>query len=259
MEKFTQLIKIVETLRSPEGCPWDQKQNANSLLPYFIEELYEFISAVDSANFLEMKKELGDLFLHVIFQGVLAEEKGDFTIEESLSAVSEKLIARHPHVFGDTDLSSNADMNYFWENQKRGEGRNSVLEGIPKELPALHRALRIQDKASAVGFDWDDIRDVWQKIHEEADEMEIAAKDSNPDALEEELGDLLFSIVNVSRHLKINPENALRKANDKFIKRFQMIETELGQQNRQIEDCTLSELDQIWDRIKGKKHKEEEE
>jgi MazG family protein len=259
VEKFTELIQIVQTLRSPRGCPWDRAQDANSLLPYFVEELYEFIAAVDQKNPSEIRKELGDLFLHAVFQGVLAEEGDQFTIEESLSSIIEKLIARHPHVFGNLQLDSNEDINHFWENQKHREGRKSVLEGIPKALPALHRALRIQDKAAAVGFDWDNIQDVWAKIHEETDEMEAASNEKDPNALEEELGDLLFSIVNVSRHLNINPENALRKANDKFITRFQMIEAKLEKQNRKMENCTLNELDHIWNEIKNKSKKEREE
>lgn len=252
MDKFDRLINVVNTLRSPGGCPWDKKQSAESLIPYMVEELYEVIEAIDEQNQDHLKKELGDLFLHLVFQGILAEEKGWFTISDSLESISDKLIFRHPHVFGNETIADDADLNRVWETQKQKEGRKYILDGIPKQLPGLHRAYRIQSKASAAGFDWDNIEDVWRKVHEEVDELEEASGTLDKSKIEEEFGDLLFSLVNVSRHLGINADEALRKANNKFIHRFNQVEDHFKESKLSIREASLAKMDEVWDTIKHK-------
>ena len=250
-EKFEELIKIVKRLKAPDGCPWDREQTNASLLPYFLEEAYEVIESVDNENWFELKEELGDILLHVIFQAVLAEENGHFNINDSLDNVNEKLVRRHPHVFGDKKAEASFHAKQNWEAAKHKEkGRSSRLDGVPSTLPALLQSQRLQEKASFVGFDWENIDDVWNKMHEEIDELRKARESENIDHVREEIGDVLFTIINVSRFLGVSGEDALRRANRKFIHRFQAIEEELKLRGKTIDDSSLEEMNEIWDTIK---------
>ncbi len=250
MKEFDRLLSIVRRLRADDGCPWDREQTKESLLPYLIEEVYEFIDTVDRGQTEESRKELGDLFLHLVFQAVLAEEEGSFTAGDALDSISEKLVQRHPHVFGDAPIHEPEEMNRRWEQQKFREGRRKVLDGIPDKLPALHKSYRIQEKAAAVGFDWQSADGVDAKIREELGELEEARQNGDREAMVDEMGDLLFSIVNLCRWLHINPDEALRKANNKFSERFGKVEHHIHSQNRNFEDYSLDELEDIWQQIK---------
>lgn len=252
MKEFDQLIDLLKVLRSPEGCPWDRKQTKESLLPYLIEEVHEFMETVDDNDPAEGAKELGDLFLHLVFQGVIAEEKGQYRIADSLSGIREKLIRRHPHVFSDTETGTEEELNVRWEQQKMKEGRKKVLDGIPATLPTLHKSYRIQEKAAAAGFDWLEIDGVYNKIHEELDELQEALEEKDKAHQIEEMGDLIFSMINLCRWLQINPDEALRKANNKFIQRFNAVENALQRSGRTFSDHSLDELESIWQQEKMK-------
>jgi len=250
-EKFEELIKIVKRLKAPDGCPWDREQTNASLLPYFLEEAYEVIESVDNENWLELKEELGDILLHVIFQAVLAEENGYFNINDSLDNVNEKLVRRHPHVFGDAKADKAFHAKQNWEAEKHKEkNRKSRLDGVPKTLPALIRAQRLQQKASYAGFDWDKVEQVWDKIHEEILELKEAQSNNEKEHLAEEIGDVLFSVVNLARFLDIPAEDALRKTNKKFTDRFSQVEVELKKRGKTVEDSSLEEMDAIWNEAK---------
>ena len=252
-EQFIKLLAIVEELRGPEGCPWDKEQSHESLLPYFLEEAYEVIESVDEKNWDNLKEELGDVMLHLALQGQISKEEGKFSIVDSLENVNEKLIHRHPHVFGDkkTDLASEAKKN--WEDIKHKEKkRESRLDGVPIALPALTRANRLQQKASYAGFDWDDINKVWGKLYEEIDELKEAYESKNRASMEEEIGDVIFSVVNLARHMKLDSEDMLRKANKKFFNRFKAVEGELVNRGLDINKASLGEMDEIWSKIKTK-------
>ena len=241
------LIQIVKKLRAPGGCEWDQKQTHESLTPYFLEELYEVIEAIELKDYNLLKEELGDLFLHLIFQIDLAEENNRFCLEDVLEGISNKLINRHPHIFYDKSDSRYKEGN--WEESKKNEKkRDSVLDGVPIALPALVRASRIQERASAVGFDWDKKEQVLLKVDEEIAELKEAIIDNK--GIEEELGDVLFTLVNLSRHLGYESEGSLKKSIDKFSIRFKRIEEDLKRKNISMNDLTLEELDQIWDKNK---------
>ena len=249
--KFEELINIVKRLKAPDGCPWDREQTNASLLPFFLEEVYEVIESVDNENWSELKEELGDILLHVIFQAVLAEENGHFSIEDSLANISEKLVRRHPHVFGDAQADEAFHAKQNWESAKHKEkNRQSRLDGVPKTLPALIRAQRLQQKASYAGFDWDEVEQVWDKIHEEILELKEAQSSSVKNHIEEEIGDVLFSIVNLARFLDIPAEDALRKTNKKFTTRFSKGEEGIKAQGKELEDATLEEMDAIWNEAK---------
>tara|TARA_B100000029_G_scaffold127406_1_gene121064 strand:- start:96 stop:857 length:762 start_codon:yes stop_codon:yes gene_type:complete len=248
-KKLNDLINILQTLRSPDGCKWDRAQTHESLIPYLLEETYEVIEAIEHKDYDLLKEELGDLLLHIIFQAELAKEQGYFDIDDSISNIIDKLVNRHPHIFSDTKNKSWQKGN--WElAKKREKHRNSILDGVPKALPALTKANRIQEKASGVGFDWDTVDQVYDKIYEEIDELKDAMKYKNVDHIENELGDILFSIVNLSRHININPEVALDKSILKFIKRFKALEDYFKKKKLNIEDQSLSDLDKIWNKIK---------
>ncbi len=252
-DKFEQLIKTVARLRDPDGCPWDREQTHASLLPYFLEEVYEVIESVDEGNWNTLREELGDILLHVVMQAQIAAEDHRFTVADSLDVVNEKLVRRHPHVFGDAQADASFHAKQNWELTKHKEkGRESRLDGVPTTLPALIRAQRLQQKAAFVGFDWDRIEDVWAKVHEEIQEVKEAQTDGSTDQLEEEIGDVLFSIVNLARFLKISAEDALRKTNEKFIRRFKAVERELKSRGQDIQDATLEEMDAIWNQVKNK-------
>ena len=245
------LINILKELRAPDGCEWDRKQTHESLIPYLLEETYEVIEAIEQKDYVLLKEELGDLLLHVVFQAELASEKNNFNIYDSISNIIEKLINRHPHIFSDKKDQSYAKGS--WELAKKKEKkRNSILDGVPKAMPALTKASRIQEKASGVGFDWDNLSQVYDKIYEELDELKEAIKSKKENEIKDEFGDVLFSMVNLSRHISINPEVALDKSIIKFKDRFQTLEKYLDENKLEIKNQSLSELDKLWDKIKKK-------
>ena len=247
--ELNKLVDIIKKLRSPNGCEWDKEQTHKSLIPYLLEETYEVIEAINKNDYDGLKEELGDLLLHVLFQAELASENNKFSINDSILNINNKLISRHPHIFDDKNNNSYDKGN--WELSKQKEkNRKSVLDGVPIYLPALLRSRRIQEKASGVGFDWDKLEQVIAKVDEELDELKEAIRINK--GKEEELGDLLFAIVNLSRHLNLDPENALNNAIEKFAKRFYKIELKLKTKNIRMQDLTLEELDVIWNDIKLK-------
>ena len=250
-EKFDELIKIIKRLQAPDGCPWDREQTNASLLPFFLEEVYEVIESVDNENWPELKEELGDILLHVVFQAVLAEKNGHFSINDSLDHVNEKLVRRHPHVFGDAKADEAFHAKQNWEAEKHKEkNRKSRLDGVPKTLPALIRAQRLQQKASYAGFDWNEVEQVWDKIHEEIQELKEAQSENTKEHIAEEIGDVLFSVVNLARFLDIPAEDALRKTNKKFTDRFARVEEELKKRGKTVEESNLEEMDDIWNKVK---------
>lgn len=253
-ELFGQYLNIVRRLR--KECPWDREQTHQSIRHSLIEEAYEVVESIDEKNMAELKAELGDLLLHVALHSVMAEEERAFTIDEVLFHSMEKLIRRHPHVFGNTKVTGAHEVKANWEKIKMTEGRNSLLDGVPKELPALLRAARLQEKASKVGFDWKDKKEVWKKVEEEIREFRAAERKGNKAEVENELGDLLFALVNYTRFIHINPELALRKTNEKFTKRFRGIEHSLHQQGKNIEHATFEEMDMLWNQQKEAEEKE---
>ena len=242
MDKFNKLIEIVKKLRAPNGCEWDKEQTHQSLIPYLLEETHEVIEAIENRDYDALKEELGDLILHVIFQADLASDENKFSVDDLLSGINKKLINRHPHIF-----SNNSDGSYkkgSWEATKKKEkNRDSVLDGVPKSLPALLLSRRIQEKAAGVGFDWDNNNQVLDKVDEEISELKESIIKN--EGIDEELGDVLFSLVNLSRHLNIDPELSLKRSTEKFIERFKAIEKEID-----IEKSSLEELDEIWNRNK---------
>tara|TARA_B100000287_G_scaffold419118_1_gene456923 strand:- start:1200 stop:1982 length:783 start_codon:yes stop_codon:yes gene_type:complete len=247
---FDRLVQIVKILRSKDGCDWDKAQTSDSLIPYFIEEVYELIDSIDKKDHKNTKEELGDVLLHLVFQAQISNEKGSYTINDVLENINTKLIDRHPQVFNESSQPNNAKIN--WETQKHLEKeRESRLDGVPNILPSIIFSQRIQEKASLAGFDWDEIQDVWLKINEEINELKIAIKKNDIDNISEEVGDLLFTVINLCRHLGISAENALRKANKKFIKRFQLLEFELNDIKKTIDECSSEEIDKIWSKIKS--------
>ena len=250
-ENFINLLQIVENLRGPDGCPWDKEQTHESLLPYFLEEAYEVIESVDDKDWKTFKEELGDVMLHIILQAQIAREDKKFTIIDSLDNLNKKLIHRHPHVFGDKKVDVSFEAKQNWESMKHKEKkRKSRLDGVPPTLPALTRSHRLQQKAAYAGFDWDNVNDVWDKLYEELDELKIAYDLGSKGAIEEEIGDMLFSIVNLSRHLDIHAEDILRKANKKFVKRFKKVEEELEAKGKSMEEANLEDMNKIWEKIK---------
>lgn len=253
---FDKLVWIMERLLSPEGCPWDREQTHESLKPFLIEGAYEVNESVDRKNYSELKEELGDVILQIVFHSAIAKREGHFTIEDVLDAICQKMIRRHPHVFGDKSWGSSEEVLRNWEEMKKyekGDGekrRKSILEGIPKFLPSLLKAHRIQDRAARVGFDWKTIDPVWDKVKEEFEELEVECKSGDKQKMEQEFGDILFAMVNLSRFLGINPESALQKTIDKFTKRFNYIETETEKAGKRLMDMTLDEMDVYWEEAK---------
>jgi len=251
-DSLSQLIEIVEKLRAPGGCPWDRDQTQASLLPYFLEEIYEVIESVEERNMELLKEELGDILLHVVFQASIGKENEDFTLQDSLNCVNEKLVRRHPHVFADAKAEGPFHAKQNWEAAKHDEKkRESRLDGVPGTLPALTRSQRLQEKASYAGFDWKKVEQVWEKVHEEIGELKEAEEKGVTQQIEEEIGDTLFSIVNLSRFLGISAETALRKTNRKFTTRFALVEEELKKRGKTVEDSSLEEMDEIWNVIKN--------
>jgi len=259
-EALERLIEIIRFLRGPEGCPWDKVQTHETLKKCLIEEAYEVIDAIDRKNPEMIEEELGDLFLQGVFHGLIGEETGEFDIKSSLNRVSNKMIFRHPHVFLRNDPENRAETLdkalIKWENMKHQEkgtkSQTKSMVEIPKELPALMKSSKIQKKAKEVGFDWDDVKDAFYKVREETRELEEAFRDSDKAHIKEEVGDLLFSVVNVARFLDIDPEEALNNTSDKFIRRFGYIEENAIKQQRKMTDMTLEEMDRLWEEAKNK-------
>ncbi len=256
-DAFLKLLEIVRRLRAPDGCPWDKEQTPKSMIPYLLEETYEAVEAIEEDDTEGLRGELGDMLFLVLLQVQMASEAKKFHLPEVLNAISGKLVRRHPHVFqrepGKPERGVN-DIRNNWERIKMAEGRQSRLEGVPRKLPGLLRAQRIQEKASRVGFDWDELPPVVDKLHEELDELLTAWQDQGPEEVEEELGDVLFSVVNVSRFLGVDAESALRRAVDKFNTRFRAVEEVFRREGRELEQATLAEMDEVWDRIKAGYH-----
>ena len=248
---FVDLVNIVEKLRSPEGCPWDKEQTHESLLPYFLEEAYEVIESVELKDWETLKEELGDVLLHILLQAKIADETNKFNISDSLEGINNKLVNRHPHVFGDDNIDASVEAKQNWEDIKHVEKkRKSRLDGVPNKLPALVRAQRLQEKASYAGFDFDNIEDAWEKLNEELNELKSAQEKKDIENIKEEIGDVLFSVVNLSRFFDIPAEDMLRKTNRKFITRFQTIERELKEKGKKLENSNLEEMEKIWEKSK---------
>ena len=246
---FERLLNIMDDLRAK--CPWDKKQTMQSLRHLTIEETYELGDAILSNDLQEVKKELGDLLLHIVFYAKIGSETGDFDIADVANGVCEKLIIRHPHIYGDVKVDNEEDVKRNWEKIKLKEGNKSVLGGVPKSLPALVKASRIQDKAAGVGFDWDNIDDVFAKVNEEIEELHAEVKAQKHTAIEAEFGDVLFSLINYARFLKVNPEDALERTNKKFIARFQYLERKAAESGKSLRDMTLAEMETYWQEAKG--------
>lgn len=254
------LVELVERLRGESGCPWDKQQTRESLKPMLIEEAYEVLDALDAADPLDLKEELGDLLFQVIFHAQIAAEKGEFHLADIIDRLYEKMVRRHPHVFGEADLRTAEDVLRNWEDIKaaekgtvstsRPESNQSILDGIPSKLPALHQAYQVTAKASRVGFDWARLEDILLKLKAEVEEILEAREERNQERLADEVGDLLFVTVNVARFLGIDPETALRRSNQKFIRRFRYVESEIKRQGRELKDATLEEMEALWEKAK---------
>ncbi len=251
MIEFDKLVEIIKTLRGPNGCQWDKEQDFDTIKTYLLEETYEVIDSIIHKNFKELKEELGDVMCQVVFLSELASEDNVFSINQVLDGINNKLITRHPHVFGDLKTTDTKTILKNWEALKKQEkkDRKSVLDGIPKILPALAKAVKVQEKVSRVGFDWDDAQSSFEKVLEEINELKEVLHKNKQD-VEEELGDLLFSLVNVSRLMKIDPEFALQKSIDKFTTRFQKMEQMISSQGESIDHCSLEKLNSYWELVK---------
>jgi len=248
LKAFDRLLTIMDELR--KQCPWDKKQTMQTLRHLTIEETYELGDAILDNDLQEIKGELGDLLLHIVFYAKIGSETNDFDIADVTNAICEKLINRHPHIYGDVKVKDEEEVKQNWENLKLREGKTSVLQGVPKSLPALVKANRIQDKVAGVGFDWEEPNQVWEKVEEELEEFKAEVANGNQEAIESEFGDVLFSMINYARFLKINPENALEKTNKKFSKRFQYLEEKAKSLNKPLKDMTLAEMDVFWEEAK---------
>lgn len=253
-DKFEDLVDLIAILR--KECPWDRKQTHDSIKDNLIEEAYEAVEAIDEQDYNELSKELGDLMLHIIFQSKMASEHESFTIRDVIYSISEKLIRRHPHVFGETVAESDDTVAKNWESIKLKEGRDSILDGVPKHLPALIKAQRMQEKAANVGFDWGNWELAWEKLEEEIREWKHSLKNGKREEQQDEFGDVLFSFVNVGRLINLRAEEALRGTNKKFDQRFRYIEDQLRENEKPITECSLEEMDLYWDEAKKKEHSE---
>ncbi|RLD31747.1 MAG: nucleoside triphosphate pyrophosphohydrolase [Bacteroidetes bacterium] len=256
LKSFERLLNIMDDLRS--GCPWDKVQTLDSLRHLTIEEVYELSDAILEKDLNEIKNELGDLMLHIVFYAKIGSEKGAFDIKDVLDSIADKLVHRHPHIYGDVEVSGPEDVKNNWEKLKLEEGKESVLEGVPKSMPPLVKAYRIQEKVKGVGFEWEHARQVWDKVTEEMNELKHeVAIGGGKEKMEDEFGDLLFALVNYARFIGVNPEDALERTNRKFIRRFQFIETEAAKEGKKLENMTLAEMDGFWNQAKEleKSHK----
>ncbi|HLU80752.1 MAG TPA: nucleoside triphosphate pyrophosphohydrolase [Flavobacteriaceae bacterium] len=250
LKAFDRLLTIMDELR--EQCPWDKKQTMETLRHLTIEETYELGDAILENNLNEVKKELGDVLLHIVFYAKIGSETNDFDIADVCNAICEKLISRHPHIYGDIKVADEEEVKRNWENLKLKEGKKSVLEGVPQSLPALVKASRIQEKVAGVGFDWEKPQQVFEKLQEELGELQHEINENNQEKIEAEFGDVLFSMINYARFLKVNPENALERTNKKFIKRFQYLEMKAKEMDKSLKDMTLAEMDVFWNEAKKK-------
>lgn len=250
LKAFERLLNIMDDLR--EKCPWDKKQTMDSLRHLTIEETYELCDAIIQKNPDEIKGELGDLMLHLVFYSKIASENNEFDVSDVLNTVCDKLIHRHPHIYGDVKAETEQEVKENWEKikLKEGNGRKSVLEGVPNSLPALVKAIRIQDKVKGVGFDWDNKEQVWEKFQEEIEEFQEEENDENQEKMEDEFGDILFSLINYARFVNINPEDALEKTNQKFMKRYVKMEELIASEKKQIAEMDLAEMDTYWEKSK---------
>ena len=250
LKAFEELLTIMDNLRA--NCPWDKKQTIDSLRYLTIEETYELSDAIIEKDLDEVRKELGDLMLHIVFYSKIASEQGAFDIKDVLEGISKKLINRHPHIYGDVKVENANDVANNWEQIKLDEGRTSVLEGVPNSLPAMIKAYRIQDKVKGVGFDWEQPQQVWEKVKEELNELnDEVVKNADIARVEDEFGDVLFSLINYARFINVNPEDALEKTNRKFIKRFKYLEEKTIKMGKSLHDMTLAEMDVYWNEAKG--------
>lgn len=249
LEAFDRLLTIMDELRTQ--CPWDKKQTMETLRPLTIEETYELADAILDQNLDDVKGELGDLLLHIVFYAKIGSETNAFDIADVLNGICEKLIHRHPHIYGDISVENEEEVKQNWEKIKLKEGKTSVLQGVPKSLPALVKATRIQEKVAGVGFDWETPQQVFEKVEEELEEFNAEVKAKNSDAIESEFGDVLFSLINYARFLNINPENALERTNKKFIKRFQYLEQQAKLKKRSLTEMSLDEMEVLWEDAKN--------
>ena len=245
---FLQLVKIMNELR--EQCPWDKKQTIQSLRQLTIEEMYELADAITDENWPGIREELGDLLLHIVFYAKIGQEQQQFELADVIEQICKKLVDRHPHIYGDVKVNNEEDVKKNWENLKLKEGKTSVLAGVPRALPALVKAMRLQEKARQVGFEWDNREQVWMKVEEETEELKMALKAGRQDEIEEEFGDLLFSLVNYARFLQVDAENALERTNKKFIHRFNQMEQQAMQTGKDLRSMSLEEMDAIWNTVK---------
>ncbi len=252
MESFQKLVDIMTRLRSEDGCPWDRVQTSETLKPYLIEETYELIEAIDETDPVKIKEELGDLLLQIVFHAQIAKDKEEFDINDVIEGISSKMVSRHPHVFGAAKFETPEDVTKQWQDRKKEEGKfkESALEGVPKELPSLLRAHHLQSRAAKVGFDWEKVEDVFGKLDEELKEFKVALEKKDKKEIEDELGDIFFVLVNISRFVGVNAEEALRKTISKFISRFRYIEMKAADEGRQLSDMPLEEMDALWDEAK---------
>lgn len=245
---FTRLIEIMNDLR--EKCPWDRKQTIQTLRQMTIEETYELADAITEKDWKGIREELGDLLLHIVFYAKIGSEQKQFELEDILNGISDKLIARHPHIYGDVKVENEEDVKRNWEKLKLKEGKKSVISGVPVSLPATVKAMRLQEKAKQVGFEWDNREQVWEKVEEEIQELKEAIESGQPDKTEEEFGDVVFSLINYARFLQVDAENALERTNKKFIHRFTSMEEKALQSGKNLNEMTLAEMDAIWNHIK---------
>ena len=249
LKLFKRLLDIMDNLR--ENCPWDKKQTYETLRHLTIEETYELADAIIEENTGDIKKELGDLLLHVVFYAKIGEGKGDFDIADVLQNICDKLVERHPHIYGDVKVTSDDDVKDNWEKIKMKNGLKKVLSGVPQSLPAMVKSYRIQEKARGVGFDWEKPTQVWDKVQEELNELrDVAENNGSEKDVEEEFGDLLFALINYARFINVNPENALEKTNKKFIKRFEYLEQQVNESGQDLKKMSLDEMDAIWNKAK---------
>lgn len=249
-DKFEKLVGILERLRAPDGCPWDREQTYKDIAPHTLEEVHEVLDAIDRNDLDGLREELGDLLLQIIFYAQIAKEEKKFTIDDVVESINKKLIHRHPHVFGETKVKDSGEVLERWEQLKFQEGKKSVVGGVPKALPALLKAYRLGEKTARVGFDWEDAEGVLSKLEEETRELHEARKTKDESQVEHEYGDLLFTMANIGRFLGIDPEGALRKATERFIKRFKLMENEIAKQKKEMQKLTAKEWDELWEEAK---------
>ncbi len=250
--EFNELVNIVAKLRGPDGCPWDREQTRETLKPYLVEEFYELIDALENNDAEEMKEEMGDLLFQIVLQSQLSHEEGTFNIDNVVDGIAQKMVKRHPHVFGDREMKTSDDVRDWWEKSKKKEGKNyeSAMDGVPKALPALIRAQKLQMNATKIGFDWDNIEDVFNKLEEEIAELKEAMSRKKQIEIEEELGDIFFVLVRIANFVNVNPEDALRKTIRKFIYRFKYMRAGAIEQGRVLSDLALAEMEVLWNEAK---------